>query len=231
MGKKYALIAGVSDYTKIGDLSFCDEDATDWYLYLKNRGYEITLLGDVHRGNYPKYDGLATEANVRFQLRRILQEAKSDDTVVFISAGHGSGDGQGNSYLCYVDCDPRADRDCYRDKELLADLQLAKARPKIFIFIDNCYSGGFLDELKSVPNVACFTTCTKKGYGYDYPERQNGAWTYTFLERGMIQQFGGSAPIETVFNWAKNNYFALTGNKGVGDIPQMINNLGKDFQL
>lgn len=229
MGKKYALIVGVSDYKDISDLRFCDEDATDWYRYLKERGYEITLLGDVHRGNYPKYDGLATETNVRSQLRRILQEAKSDDTVVFVTAGHGKGDGKGNSYLCYVNYNKG--QDCYSDKELLEDLRSVSERPNVFIFIDHCFAGGFLDELKTIPKVACLATCSKNGYGYDFARGQNGAWTYTFLEKGMNQQFGGSAPVEKVFKWAKDNYVKVTGRKSSGDIPEMISNLGDDFKL
>jgi len=231
MPKKYALIVGISDYSRIGDLSFCDEDASDWYKYLKAHDYEITLLGDNHRGNYPKYDGLASEAHVRSQLRQILNKAQDEDTVVFVSAGHGYGDGKGNSFLCMYNCNPARDTDCYRDYELLADLKSAPNKPKTFIFIDHCFSGGFLDELKQLPNVACFTTCTKKGYGYDYSPKHNGAWTYTFLERGLVQQFGGNAPVEKVFDWAKDNYTKITGQKQLGDLPQKVNNLGKDFTL
>ena len=50
---KYALIIGISDYKAISDLSFCDEDATDWYNYLSGEGYQITLLGD-DTSSYPK---------------------------------------------------------------------------------------------------------------------------------------------------------------------------------
>lgn len=31
---KYAVIFGISDYSAISDLTYCDEDATDWYNYL-----------------------------------------------------------------------------------------------------------------------------------------------------------------------------------------------------
>lgn len=33
-GNKFAVIVGISDYKTISDLSFCDEDATDWYNFL-----------------------------------------------------------------------------------------------------------------------------------------------------------------------------------------------------
>jgi hypothetical protein len=65
---RYAVIAGVSDYKAISDLSYCDEDATDWYNYLISIGYldeNIVVLGDGHTNNFPKHDGYATEANTK----------------------------------------------------------------------------------------------------------------------------------------------------------------------
>lgn len=231
MPKKYALIVGISDYRTISDLNFCDEDATDWYQYLKANDYEIVLLGDAHRKNYPKYDGLATEATVRMELKKMLNKAENGDTLVFITSGHGHGDGRGSSFLCMVNCNPARDVDCYRDTELLADLKSIKKQPNIFIFIDHCFSGGFLDQLKPLRNVACFTTCSQNGFGYDSAPHRNGAWTYTFLEKGLIQQFGGKAPIEQVYSWANANYQQLTGQKTPNDMPQKINNLPPSFTL
>ena len=51
----WAVIVGISDYLYISDLSYCDEDATDWYNYLNNvMGYDnIRVLGDSHTSNYP----------------------------------------------------------------------------------------------------------------------------------------------------------------------------------
>jgi hypothetical protein len=222
---------GISDYRTISDLSYCDEDATDWYNYLKGRDYQITLLGDPHRQNYPVYDGLASEANVREKFRSILASAEGNDTVVFTTSGHGDGNGQGSSYLCLYSCDPGRDYDCYWDRELLEDIKSAKNSPKIFIFVDHCFSGGLLDELTALPNVTCLTTCTKKGYGYDNAQQKNGAWTYCFLQKGLIEKFGGAAPVSQVFDWAKTNYPSISGNKDAGDQPQMVNNLGDQFYI
>lgn len=231
MPKKYALIVGISDYKSINDLNFCDEDATDWYKYLKSKDYEIILLGDNHQKDYPKYDGLATEALVRVQLKNLLSKAEKGDTVVFATSGHGYGDARGNCFLCMYGCNPGQNLDCYTDKELLADLKTSNKGSNIFIFIDHCFSGGFLDELKQLPNVACLTTCGPIGYGYDFEPQKNGAWTYTFLEKGLIQQFGGGTTIDKAFDWASANYVQLTGNKRIQDMPQKINNLPKDFLL
>ena len=229
VGTKYGLIVGISDYSQISDLSYCDEDATDWYRYLASRGYQIRLYGDTHKQNYPAYNGLATETNVREAFRQILQQAKVNDTVVFITSGHGSGDGKGNSYLCMYGCNPDQEIDCYTDKELLADIKSSPNKPKIVIFIDHCFSGGMLDELKDIPNVACLTTCTQNGYGYDNAQQQNGAWTYCYLQKGLIEQFKGQGPVQKVFEWSQKAYPTVSGNTDAGDQPQMINNLGPEF--
>jgi hypothetical protein len=46
-GGKYAIIVGISDYASISDLSYCDEDATDWYNFLvgpvMNATYTVTV--------------------------------------------------------------------------------------------------------------------------------------------------------------------------------------------
>jgi hypothetical protein len=64
-GGAYAIIVGISDYASINDLSYCDEDATDWYNFLAGQGYECHVYGDGHTSNYPRHDGTATESNVR----------------------------------------------------------------------------------------------------------------------------------------------------------------------
>ncbi|MHA1366972.1 MAG: Ig-like domain-containing protein [Candidatus Heimdallarchaeota archaeon] len=70
VGTKYAVLAGISNYKAISDLSYCDEDVNDWYNYLVTIGYEsnnIIVLGD-HTSSYEKYDGTATESNIKYYI-------------------------------------------------------------------------------------------------------------------------------------------------------------------
>jgi hypothetical protein len=102
-GNKWALIVGISDYKAISDLSYCDEDATDWYNYLVGQGYStsnIRVLGDSHSSNYPAYYAIATEYNYKAVLQWLADSTSSGDVVCFITSGHGSGDGRGSSFLC-----------------------------------------------------------------------------------------------------------------------------------
>jgi len=208
-GGKYAIIVGISDYASISDLSYCDEDATDFYNKLNPMGYEIRVYGDGHTANYPRHDGKATEATVRAQIQGLAAIAKAGDTVCFITSGHGSGDGNGNSYLCMYDCSGSVG--CYYDTELAADIGLFAAGVNIFIFIDHCYSGGMGPELMALSNKAYIyvtTTCTEDGYGYDDSTHLNGAWTYEFLEKTWIGVYGGAVhqTMESIYTKAASTY-------------------------
>ena len=72
VGDKYALLVGISDYHEINDLSFCDEDVTDWYNYLVGTldysPNNIVVLGDGHTNDYPKHNGLATRSRILAEL-------------------------------------------------------------------------------------------------------------------------------------------------------------------
>jgi hypothetical protein len=221
---RYAVIAGVSDYKAISDLSYCDEDATDWYNYLISIGYldeNIVVLGDGHPSDFPKYDGIATEANTKAALQNMIAMADEDDIISYITSGHGSGSGSGDFYVCSWDCgsgESGEDGD-FNDYEIAAILETSVAA-QIHVFIDHCYSGGLLDDLAgcfNAANIYCTTTCTEDGYGWDDPGSQNGLWTHWFLEASLISQFGSDplTAMEDAFVWAHANY-----PKSGGDEPQ-----------
>ncbi|MCF2143097.1 MAG: caspase family protein [Candidatus Heimdallarchaeota archaeon] len=219
---RYAVIVGISDYKAINDLSFCDEDATDWYYHLHANGYTCEVYGDGHTANYPKYDGYATEYNVKQAIAYYLSIADADDIFVYASSGHGTYDRKGRSVsetLCmwdYAEGENGEDGSLH-DVELSALFENAVC--KWFIFLDHCYSGG-MNEVMDNANAAngyLTTTCTEKGYGYDMSEYENGAWTYFFLEYSWIGHYDGSMAIsmEDIFAYALANY-----PYGGNDTPQ-----------
>jgi hypothetical protein len=232
---KYAVIVGISDYKAINDLSYCDEDATDWYYHLVNTmGFtNVYVYGDGHTANYPRYDGIASEYNVKQALNNMVLGADSDDIICFISSGHGSGNGAGSSFLCMWDygSGENGQDGALHDTELAAILDDSVAN-KIFVFLDHCYSGGFGDNLMSMPNklhVYLTTTCTANGYGYDDPTYHNGEWTYYFLQYSWINHYGANpnTSMETVFTYAQTHY-----PYGGGDEPQQYDgNTASAFYL
>jgi YD repeat-containing protein len=228
-GGKYAVIVGISNYASINDLSFCDEDALDWYNFLVGKGYECHVFYD---GSYtsnsftsiPTSSGAgssgkvaqATEANVRAAIQGLAAQAVSGNQVAFVTSGHGSGDGAGSSYLCMYDCS--GSTGCYYDTELKADFNLFVSGVKIFVFVDHCYSGGLGPEMMTITAKATLymtTTCTANGYGYDDSAHSNGAWTYYFLENYLVGH--STASMESVFSAVSPGY-PYTG----GDAPMQF---------
>jgi hypothetical protein len=219
-GGKYAIIVGISNYASISDLSYCDEDALDWYNFLSGKGYECHVFYD---GSYTSNSftsipaanklGYANEANVRAAIQGLAAVAVSGNQVAFVTSGHGSGDGAGSSYLCMYDCS--GSTGCYYDTELKADFNLFVSGVKLFVFVDHCYSGGLGPEMLTISdkaNLYMTTTCTANGYGYDDPTHSNGAWTYYFLENYLVGH--STSSMEAVFDAASPGY-PYTG----GDAP------------
>jgi hypothetical protein len=231
-GDKYALIVGISDYKAISDLSYCDEDATDWYNYLISIGYaseNIIILGDTKTNNYPKYDGLATEYNIKYWLNWLV--ALDCEEILFITSGHGGGNGLGWSYNCAWDCAAGENgEDGYLDDYEFQPIFANAIAPKVFVFMDHCYSGGMIPEFSASCGNKLYmtTTCTEDGYGWDMGAYRNGAWTYFFLEYSLIDYFGSdpNTAMEDAFVYALTAY-----PFGGGDTPQECDNYPGPFTL
>jgi len=215
-----AVIVGISDYNDIPDVNFGAEDANDWYSYFAGLGYEhIWVYGDNNTGAYPRYDGLATEANIKAALQDMVNNTEADDVIAFVFSGHGDGDGVGNSWLCAWDSNSGMsgeDGDLW-DHEFAAILQSAPCQ--VFIFLDSCLSGGMGDELMAMPNAAnvyATTSCDPNGCRLEEPVYSNGAWTYWFLEDSLTDHFGSDpdTTMEECFAYADAQY-----NPGGDDEP------------
>ena len=204
----YAVIVGISDYKSINDLSYCDEDATDWYNYLKSLGYTRWVYGDGHTANYPQHDGYATEYNVKQAINNMISQADSNDIIAFIDSGHGTTSG-GKALCCMWDygAGESGEDGALYNSELKA-LFDGVSVGGIFIFLDTCNSGG-MNGVMSNANaniVYMATTCTANGYGYDDTTSKNGLWTEYFLNKGLVAGQSGHTDMEGNFQWAHDNY-------------------------
>jgi hypothetical protein len=244
-GGKYAIIIGISDYASISDLSYCDEDATDWYNFLTGKGYECHVYGDTHTGDYPRYDGLATEANVRAAIQELANHAQSGDEVVITTSGHGGADGTNgwyygglggadtndvNFFLCMHDSSGGSSGNYY-EAEIQADVDGFATGVDVVIVIDHCHSGGIESSYNAMAdrsNRLILTTCGGNGYGYDQSANQNGKFTYWMLEGFNT---GGQTTWEGAYNWmnqsgrylptdhAADNPEKFDGNTGSNETP------------
>ncbi len=139
-----------------------------------------------------------------------MAQADSDDTIVYAHSSHGARSDEvglpaGNSVIAAYDASSGTNG-------FITDTELANAfsgySGKLFVFIDACRSGG-MDEV--VTNAGANKTnrymtaaSGADGYGYDVSAYQNGAWTYWYLEKGLVEQ--GYATAEGAFTWADAQY-------------------------
>jgi hypothetical protein len=197
-GNKYAVIAGVSDYTDdgVGDLSYCDDDARDWKSYFMSQGYTIVAC---------LIDAQATERAVADAVADMIAMATADDQIAFVTSGHGTLSGK-DHLLLYSDCFVSESTGDGYVGGVVPDFDLAawfaNAPCATFIFVDHCNSGGLNEAVHD--GIYMTTTCGPRGYGYDVPAYENGAWTYWFLEAGLVGQ--GFTTAEDCFDWASANY-------------------------
>ena len=68
-----------------------------------------------------------------------------------------------------------------------------------------------LDDLETMPNVSnvyATTTCTEDGFRNELPAYSNGAWTYWFLEAGLIDEYNSTpnTSMKECFDWADSQY-------------------------
>ena len=166
-GQKYALIIGISDYDgTVNDLTYCDDDAYDWYDYFAPLGYEIILL----------IDGQATEAAILGALQDIADlEDEAGDSVVICYSGHGS---YSKTY----------EESCLVSWEL-AGVYVSEIKPitdtfqseHVFFFDDACLQGTMV-ELLNAGWVGAIGSNTKT-YTYDGDATMaNGIFTYYAME-------------------------------------------------
>lgn len=204
-----------------------------------SQGYQCWVYGDGNISNYPNWNGYATEYNIKQILQSVISIASENDTIAFVSSGHGGYGGINSSYLCMWDSGSgeNGENGNLWDYELAVLFANSKAS-RNFIFLDHCYSGGFIDNIAALPNNStfyCTTTCTTTGFGYDVDEYQNGAWTYWFLEWGLVNGSSNSTNIECNFNATWNAYYTdytLLGDNWVADQPmQFDGNPNENFYL
>ena len=105
-------------------------------------------------------------------------QADDDDTIAVIFSGHGSrSSGQSGWFETYTGSN-------FYDYELASYLDDSDAF-RIFVFLDFCKSGCFLDNLENMPNndaVFATSACRYDGDSAAPDDLEMGAWTYHYLD-------------------------------------------------
>lgn len=191
--KKRALLIGVNDYqyqNEIGKLRGCVNDTKIMASVLKRRfGFakeDITLL----------WNEKATRDSIIKELKLILENCESNDTIVFYFSGHGTrriaieANKPDNLDETIMPHDTRSDYDLHqdiRDSELRNWMALLMEKTAdVHIFFDCCHSGSIVrgdgesrngrknrgittDELREISSASVKILAQQSDYSYAFP--------------------------------------------------------------
>lgn len=188
-GGKYALVIGISDYTgTANDLTYCDDDATDWKARLS--GYSVTTLLDLN----------ATKANIESAVNNLANLAVAGNQIVLCYSGHGS---KGNIVTT----------DLYYLSSTWFKTKFANATStKMFFCYDACQIGAMATDLNASGRVIAVAS-SRNTYSYDGDATmKNGVYTYyqmlgfepplNYISAEPDCQYAG----EQMIKWAKTNH-------------------------
>jgi uncharacterized caspase-like protein len=134
-GQRYALLVGVRQYDKaqLTSLRYTENDVTDLAEVLRKAGYRRVVLLTQKRGaDQARY--LPTAANVRRELKGLLEDRTEQDTVLLAFAGHGlEFAGSDEPYFCPMDTRVNDRRTLVSLSEVYGALRECKARVKVLL--------------------------------------------------------------------------------------------------
>ena len=130
--KVWAVVVGVGRYTSMPVLKYSDDDAYQFYSFLKSP--EGGALPDSQIKVLVDDD--ATRDNILRTMRQILWRADENDAIIFYFSGHGV-DGS------FLPQDFDGSRNMVQHSEVKAIFEQSKAKHKLCI-ADACYSGSLL---------------------------------------------------------------------------------------
>jgi hypothetical protein len=149
VGRKYALVVGISQYKNnlngIRNLEFADIDARSIYAFLQ----------EPRAGGFPREDMLmlnneqATIAQIRAALTTFIAKPSEDDLLLIFVAGHGAPDPSAPQNL-YVIAHDTSVTDMADTALAMTDLrrfveQNIKCK-RVILLLDTCHSAGFSSE-------------------------------------------------------------------------------------
>ena len=156
-GAKYALVIGISDYSgTANDLSYCDDDATDWKARLQAEGYTVTAL----------LDRSATKSAIQSALTTLASKAIAGNEITLVYSGHGSSGNIVTTDLYYIS-----------SSYFKTTFSTAKST-KMFFTFDACQIGAMKTALKATGRIIAVASNTTV-YSYDGDATmKNGVFTY-----------------------------------------------------
>ena len=172
----WAVIAGVSNYQYISDLTYADDDAQEL----------SDALSPVWGSSHIRLllDDQATKANIIDAIDWLVDNADADDTVLFCFSGHGDDFSSGYFYP-YNSLTTSYTNDISSSQ--LATALLPINAGKIVVILDICHAGAFQNNLADNGRVILMG-CRTNQTSIDSGTLRNGVFSYYILQ--AIDEFG-----------------------------------------
>jgi uncharacterized caspase-like protein len=229
-GKTFALIVGISEYSKLPHdlwLQYPDVDATTFAQFLASPRGGAVPEGQVH----VLTNARATTAALRAAFHGLLQTPGKDDTVYILIAGHGTVDEKG-AYILTYDSDPNdlaASALPMAELRALVERELTTAGHVIFL-VDVCRAatiagqkttalGGAVEKMGEAPGeMLGLMAARPKELSMEGPEfgGGHGAFTWSVLQglTGAADTDGdGFVTAGELIDYVSTGVPKLTGNK------------------
>ena len=187
-GQNLALCVGINQYSRMGALRYCANDARAIKRRLDDSGTfrRVKVLTDVDEKDAPvAVSGLPTANNILANLKQLASLASPDGSLLFYFSGHGV-EREGVHYLVPVDGDETA---ALAMDDVRGIMAKSRARNKLII-LDACRSGlgakglagvrGTLEE----EGLGILVSCGEDQFSYEI-ERSERSLFSLILEEGL----------------------------------------------
>ena len=232
VAKIFALTVGIGSYLELPALTCPANDAKD-FATVVNCGVipsEVRLLTDTD----------ATKDSILKELAWLVQSSRPSDTAILFFSGHGGQASNRQALLCPVDAQAaNFEMTCLSCDEVSKALRAIKSG-RLVVFLDTCYSGGFVD-LPGAMQIAAGVTQSNadamiEGKGrmilaasqpnsatLESSTMRNGAFSTYLLKalHGDVAQADGRVWASDVFSFVahrmRRHHFQAVYHKTVGD--------------
>jgi hypothetical protein len=245
--KKFGVIIGVSDYTKVAphlDLRFTINDAERLYSILRNKaGFEqgrLHLLCDRPGNDLRNVSKEPSRSNILSLLDEVAQQATEEDLIMLYFAGHGA-ELADCPYLFTNDTRMNVIADTAVDvSQLNKLLQQSKARCVLRVFdacrfsfgearwISQPMSRGFASALLTdAKGWSTFCSCSTGQLAYEHPDLSQGVFSHYVCEglSGAAANEDGSVTWERLVDYVKMSVGNFCKSHSFIQTPHSISDL------
>jgi len=192
--KLWSIIIGINSYLDCSNLNYCVRDSDQIKNFLEDKKYHPNQ--DVHTmllNDESEDKKKPTKANILKNLNIVIQQANSNDTILFFFAGHGL-EINGEPTLLPSDYRIGISDSGIKIEDLKNLMNSSKASFK-FLILDSCHSGAvegrevknFMGRvtLKAIDEIpkgfAILSACDINQISYEDNEYKHGVFTYYYL--------------------------------------------------